>query len=479
MLRNLSVLCLLIVMSTAVALAGFEIYYRHKLVNDDVQRASQMLVIHSQDILSDQRAKIRFSENELYLPIPAEELRKANPHIGHFNQNQDVKAWFLDKNNHIVFQCKFRINNLGFLSAKDYSVKRSGKEYRIAMLGDSITGADTMDHPWVDQVEDILDHDADLKRLLGVDSIKVFNFGQPGAGFGQFMENYFNQAKLFAPDMVVINYIETDFPRGYSPPQPLPPDAQTRPKLYGTGWITYKARPGDTEEAKLYTMCTAPPISLKNPTCTTGSFLIMPEALVHDPDRVQAIRTAVVNDYISAGIHWGWIPWGLMAFIGHPVTVSELRSGAAQKKFHQFLEHALGHFGLESIISHAKAAEVEALGSGVASAGSHLLRIINDHPNVLLTLSTLYWDVFPSRIAYEKTAALRRIDPRLDPVVLRNILPIPKSAKEFKTWFNLPWDGHLSDRGGRIYAQAMSCVIRNRILVQHHMSPQKCVIDTR
>ena len=68
------------------------------------------------------------------------ELQKPDPFIGHFKQNQDIFLWFYDDQHRLSQKIKFHTNNLGFLSRKNYTLPRKEHEYRIAILGDSMTG---------------------------------------------------------------------------------------------------------------------------------------------------------------------------------------------------------------------------------------------------------------------------------------------------------------------------------------------------
>ena len=73
----------------------------------------------------------------------------------------------------------------------------------------------------MDRVEGVLNSNREMKKIVEGKDVKVFNIGQPGAGFPHFAFNYRMQAKLFKPDLVIVNYIELDFPRRFAPaPRP-------------------------------------------------------------------------------------------------------------------------------------------------------------------------------------------------------------------------------------------------------------------
>lgn len=77
---------------------------------------------------------------------------------GIFKINTSIDTAFVDTNSQIVFYASARTNNLGFLSDKTYTIKRNtdNPEYRIVIVGDSMTGGTTANKHWVDLVEDIL-----------------------------------------------------------------------------------------------------------------------------------------------------------------------------------------------------------------------------------------------------------------------------------------------------------------------------------
>ena len=108
-----------------------------------------------------------------------------------------------------------RTNNLGFLSDRTYQFERDPQnpEYRIVMLGDSMTGPTTSTYQWVDTVEDLLNTSQSLKKSVGGKTFRVYNLGWVAAGFQTFWKAYEKAGQYFSPDLIVVNYIEIDFPR--------------------------------------------------------------------------------------------------------------------------------------------------------------------------------------------------------------------------------------------------------------------------
>lgn len=108
-----------------------------------------------------------------------------------------------------------RTNNIGVLSDYDYEFERNPQkpEYRIVVLGDSMTGPTTSTYQWVDTVQELLNQSQELRHKIGDKVVKVYNLGWVGAGFGTFANAFDKSGQYFDPDLVVINYIEIDFPR--------------------------------------------------------------------------------------------------------------------------------------------------------------------------------------------------------------------------------------------------------------------------
>ena len=447
---------LVVAVSVLLALILHEIYVRQKIAAD----LPVPLVVYSEDHRSVKRQTIIQSEAELYRPPLPEELQKSSPHLGHFNQNREVKVWFLDEDNRIVLEFRFRTNNMGFISDRDYSLRSEGNEYRIVVLGDSFTGTTTVHAQWVDEVETLLNHDDNLKTLLRVDSIRLYNLGEPGAGFGHFSANYFNQGKFLKPDMVLINYVESDFPRGFTPYHDLP-DAEKERHTYGTGFVTY---PSAREKVggSMYVICTHPPISLQNMTCNPNSYLLMPEELVHNPVEVGETKKMILADYVGTTLRSTFVPLGLLKILGFDVSLPQLRLAIIAGTY-PFKKHNPGSWDTDS--------------QDVSRAAGYISKILDDHSNVLITLNPMFWDVFPERKPYAQTDLLARFDKRIHVIEMRDVLPLPKEEEAIKRWYNLPWDGHMSDYGGKIYSQGIACMIRQHLHRSNHVKPPPCLLS--
>jgi len=108
-----------------------------------------------------------------------------------------------------------KTNNIGLLSDRDYEFERdpASPEYRIVVLGESFTGTTTATYQWVDTLEDLLNDSAPLRAALGGKRIRTYNLGWVGGGFQTFWKEFDLSGRHFDPDLVLVNYVEIDFPR--------------------------------------------------------------------------------------------------------------------------------------------------------------------------------------------------------------------------------------------------------------------------
>lgn len=136
--------------------------------------------------------------------------------------NQTLNTQYLDRSS-VQINVSAKTNNYGFLSSRDYVIERDkdNPEYRIVIVGDSMTGNILAGiEQWPDLVEDLLNSSLDIAKHLNAKKVKVYNLGVPGAGFAAFWRLYNDYGRQFDPDLIIVNYIESDFPRTDSSVRP-------------------------------------------------------------------------------------------------------------------------------------------------------------------------------------------------------------------------------------------------------------------
>lgn len=199
---------LAVILAGLIAFAGFEVYARYQFVQryNDSERGLPLII---------QNQPLHIAETDrLFGRNP-----KMDPEGFYFKVNEAFVTGLVLPNGQIQ-EFVARTNHLGYLSDKQYRMERDPKtpEYRIAVLGDSMTGTTTSTRQWVDTLEDLLNGSGALRKAVGGKVFKTINLGWPGAGFEAFEKAYFEKAKKFTPDLVVVNFIELDFPRTVAGP---------------------------------------------------------------------------------------------------------------------------------------------------------------------------------------------------------------------------------------------------------------------
>jgi hypothetical protein len=113
----------------------------------------------------------------------------------------------------LVFDHTFTPNNRGYISARDYSYRKSSPDVtRLIVFGDSFTAAEFNDVPWPDRVQDA------LHRAGGPGaSLELYSFAVNGAGLGNWHSIFFDDViPHYEFDAVVIASFGDDLARAYS-----------------------------------------------------------------------------------------------------------------------------------------------------------------------------------------------------------------------------------------------------------------------
>lgn len=366
-----------------------------------------------------------------------------DPAIGWEKPNRTFYYYIFGKDSAVAFYSKYHSNNVGLISNKNYSPKREGNEYRIAIVGDSFTAALQMRNPWPDRLEDLLDKDEALKRKLGVDHFRVYNFGLYSAGFDNFYR-LAQKAKALDPDMVVVNFIGADYPRCNNCPFSVdnPFKAQARHLISGT--VPLRVGEGPDEVAELSLSCEQPPVSFSNPTCRHSFQLSIPPKLALDKEKVNEVKRLVVADYLRGQLWRSVYPYGLMLALGKPVDLHHLRNPELY----------------QSSGTRTAMTDPQQVDNAV-----HYLQAIRDlFPGkaFLVTQHTTFGEF--KQPDEDKTMRVMEKDPSLQVVFMRHRLPADASMDTRRSWYCLPYDGHMSDAGGAIYAPAMARLIEETLL---------------
>lgn len=340
-----------------------------------------------------------------------------------------------DAQHNLVHQCQVAINNRGFISANDYQVAKLAGEFRIALIGDSLTACITNDIPWADLLEKKLDGDAALKQRLGAQTVRVMNFGLPGSGFHRCAINYRGFASAYAPDLVIVNYIEDDFPREGNTnlllDVPSPETEFPVPKAFFAQVQEAKIQIVGNITPELYRAYADP---LQIPGASPAFFFVVEDDTVtFDAEKIASIKRETANRYLSARVWRSSRPHLLYRALGQPFSLSYTDSMFAS------LSHDVGD-------------QVEHALQGIRDIQSR-------HPRVILLRNPLIQDLDGRVSLQEATRLLEQRAPDIKIVRMEKYMPIENGRKDIYKWFNLPHDGHFSNYGVAIYAQAVHAMI--------------------
>lgn len=418
-LPNVLLVCLSLFVGYVLFEIGVRLYMQHKYLDGNYQ-------IHANYVEPDAKGP------------------EGEPVIGWEKPNRTFYYYIFGEDSGVAFFSKYHSNNVGLISQKDYFRKREGKEYRIAIVGDSFTAALQMRNPWPDRLEDLLDKDAALKEKLGVDAFRVYNFGLYSAGFDNFYE-LARKAATLDPDMIVVNFIGADFPRCNNCPFTTDNPYKAEARRLVSGTVPLRLGPGPDETAELSMSCEQPPISFANPTCRHSFQLSIPPRLAMDKDKVRELKKLVVADYLRGQLWRSLHPYGLMLARGKPVDLHHLRN--------------------PELYQSAGARKTMTDAEQVDSALRYLTAIRELFPGkpVLVVQHPTYEDM-TAQPDEAKAKRLMEKDPSLRVTFMRPRLPADADAATVRSWYCVPYDGHMSDAGGAVYAPAMEGLIRETLL---------------
>jgi hypothetical protein len=107
----------------------------------------------------------------------------------------------------------WRTNSHGHVSQFEYPRRKPPGEYRIAVVGDSMTANITNNVRWTEVVEERLNASPQWRASVGGQFTRVINFGIDGMGMEQFGAIARYHAMDFEPDLVMVNFISDDIYR--------------------------------------------------------------------------------------------------------------------------------------------------------------------------------------------------------------------------------------------------------------------------
>jgi hypothetical protein len=343
------------------------------------------------------------------------------------------------------------INNLGWVSQYDYTRHKSPSEYRIAIVGDSLTASINNSQPWPDILQRKLNADKQLLVRLGVQKISVLNLGVAGASMEMMANPLAVIARRFSSDMLIVNFIAEDLSRRHDdnfenilPEPPVPPsdtfiatNAQLPPHI-------------DVDGFEIPLDCRSGAAVPSNPSCKVSTLWYAPSRSVFDRDSLNRTKRKAARILL----------WDRMIMSPKPLAILELLG----KPIIPRVEAAL------PMLTVAMNKEEQDQDIGIRA----LKTIHTLHQNLLVLHNPLYWHLKGHAYSTDQKLA-----PILDPFVakakqsdidiirMERYMPVSKGDNEWRRWYNhLPYDGHWSDYGAEVYANAVSQVVREHLLTK-------------
>lgn len=138
----------------------------------------------------------------------------------------------------------WRTNSHGHVSDVEYPRRKPPDEFRIAVVGDSMTANTQNSVRWTEIAERQLNGSPIWRALVGGRSTRVINFGLPMLGFVQFAAMLRYHVFDFDPDLIIINFISDDVRRRlfFMVPPTMTSDADEMLRLFISTNILYQIR---------------------------------------------------------------------------------------------------------------------------------------------------------------------------------------------------------------------------------------------
>ncbi len=319
-----------------------------------------------------------------------------------------------------------RLNNLGLMSANDYYKEKSQGEFRIITLGGEQTASSVADRSWPDFLE------IELSQRLPGRKISVLNFGWPDAGPEHYLEYWGKEASQYQADLVIVNFVETDFFRSLA-------GAELRYKgqqLVHGQEISYTINGGGAKHHVSVVKGASGPVSLLNPMVVAprpyGFFLEKP--FFQDTSLVKKLQETIVEQQIAGA-------WTMM----RSFPIEYLKRGARNPE--RLLVSQIRDFDppKQDPVDKDKLVQF-----GVRTFGL----LSRNIPNVVLLHNFHYGEL---RQPFELTERMMAMDPQIVVHDMRKKIPHGTSDAEIRSWYLIPHMGEKwSLKGHAAYAKLLA-----------------------
>ena len=210
---------------------------------------------------------------------------------GLFKENKDIYFWWFSPDGTILHENRTHLNNIGLISNTDSveGEKRSG-EFRIAVLGDEMTGATTSNISWPDVLENHLNKGDENARVF-----RVYNFGHLDSGIHEWREIWEKRVEKFDIDLLLVNLTDHAVGRVGD----VYADVSHWDGVPGFRYVSYVLPDG--QEAVTWIRGLPGVSSLRSPDCYTSKLLTfwLPTGVARDKSAMAWLREKVIDDYVE------------------------------------------------------------------------------------------------------------------------------------------------------------------------------------
>jgi hypothetical protein len=319
-------------------------------------------------------------------------------------------------------KARYTINNLGMWSDHDYTVEKKPGEFRIAVLGGEQTASSVVDRSWPDLLEE---------KLRKIDPrYTVINCAWPDAGPEHYIQYWKTKCAPFKPDLVIVNYPETDF---YRTIQGAELTYRGKP-IHDSEYIRY----GEARQMVRVADGTHPTSFASLDAVPSRPYgMFAPESFIFDRAAVLRMQRQMVDDMIRplAPKQWVLLKEFLKTFKIPHIRVAEIRNFDPPKA--------------------TPIDEKKLVAFGVKNFGW----IARNIPDVVIVHNPSYGDIV-TRTPYKLTDAMMAQDPAIKVVDARRLIPEGTGRTELRSWVLYPFmTEKWSQKGMEAYAGMMERVV--------------------
>ena len=414
-------------------------------------------------------------------------LRRGNPEYL-FPPNSVRNYFTYDQDGNRVLSSRLRINRSGFRSKFEYSISKKPNEIRIAVIGDSFTEGSSSNVSWVDELQEEINKTNTNKKYSFVTTL---NIGQGGVSVSGMVNNYYKFAQIFQPDVIIANIIDWDLFRNQLSDDKLDklqfteavnkkwqrkieaPDFIIDEKvIFGEGMSPPLTK--TLNSIKIHMSCPRGIKDVEHDQCFPHTFFYLDPGVVPTKKDIKALGPWMIKK-IMRRLWLSPYPLTIFAAMGYTPTLKYTKLLSQRLEFEKKF-WAPFDFQIDGDKRSEKAEETPDSHSDRIRRSARALHILNNEESQLFVIYNPQADHLMSNSEDRGMEEFKSLLDNIQIVDMRAYLEPFIEGKEkhveAATWFNLPYDGHWSDKGARIYAKAVAKFVFEEILKNNFSIPQ-------